>query len=92
MKLENCKIAVIGLGYVGLPLAVEFGKKFTTVGFDINVQRVNDLNKGIDQTNEVQLKDLNEVLNNSFVLKINFITQGNWRDLRIRWFLPRQIA
>jgi UDP-N-acetyl-D-galactosamine dehydrogenase len=65
MNLENCKIAVIGLGYVGLPLAVEFGKKFPTVGFDINLHRVNDLNKGIDQTNEVELEELNEVLNNS---------------------------
>jgi UDP-N-acetyl-D-galactosamine dehydrogenase len=64
MKLENCKIAVIGLGYVGLPLAVEFGKKFPTVGFDINLQRVNDLNNGIDQTNEVELEELKEVLNN----------------------------
>ncbi len=65
MKLENCRIAVIGLGYVGLPLAVEFGKKFTTVGFDINLQRVNDLNSGIDHTNEVELEELNKVLNNN---------------------------
>lgn len=36
MKLENLNIGIIGLGYVGLPLAVEFGKKFSTVGFDIN--------------------------------------------------------
>jgi UDP-N-acetyl-D-galactosamine dehydrogenase len=65
MKLENCKIAVIGLGYVGLPLAVEFGKKYPTVGFDINLQRVNDLNSGIDHTNEVELEELNKVLNNN---------------------------
>lgn len=65
MKLEKCRIAVIGLGYVGLPLAVEFGKKYPTVGFDINLQRVDDLKNGIDQTNEVELKELNEVLNNS---------------------------
>ena len=65
MKLENCRIAVIGLGYVGLPLAVEFGKKFPTVGFDINLQRVNDLNNGIDHTNEVELEELNKVLNNN---------------------------
>ena len=42
-KLNNPKIAVIGLGYVGLPLAVEFGKKFPTVGFDINTNRVKEL-------------------------------------------------
>jgi UDP-N-acetyl-D-galactosamine dehydrogenase len=65
MKLENCKIAVIGLGYVGLPLAVEFGKKYPTVGFDINLQRVNDLNNGIDHTNEVELEELHKVLNNN---------------------------
>jgi UDP-N-acetyl-D-galactosamine dehydrogenase len=64
MKLENCKIAVIGLGYVGLPLAVEFGKKYPTVGFDINLQRINDLNNVIDQTNEVELEELHKVLNN----------------------------
>ena len=42
MEFQNCKIAVIGLGYVGLPLAVEFGKKYKTVGFDINEIRVNE--------------------------------------------------
>jgi UDP-N-acetyl-D-galactosamine dehydrogenase len=65
MKLENCKIAVIGLGYVGVPLAVEFGKKYPTVGFDINLQRVNDLNSGIDHTNEVELEELHKLLNNN---------------------------
>jgi UDP-N-acetyl-D-galactosamine dehydrogenase len=65
MKLENCKIAVIGLGYVGLPLAVEFGKKYPTVGFDINLQRVNDLHSGIDHTNEVELEELHKLLNNN---------------------------
>lgn len=81
MNLENCKIAVIGLGYVGLPLAVEFGKKFPTVGFDINLHRVNDLNKGIDQTNEVELKELNEVLNNSLFSLSNDIE--NIKDCNI---------
>ena len=65
MELENCKIAVIGLGYVGLPLAIEFGKKYPTVGFDINLQRVNDLINGIDHTNEVELEELHKVLNNN---------------------------
>jgi UDP-N-acetyl-D-galactosamine dehydrogenase len=53
MKLEEVKIAVIGLGYVGLPLAVEFGRKFKTVGFDINQERVNELISGRDSTLEV---------------------------------------
>lgn len=54
------KIAIIGLGYVGLPLAVEFGKKFETVGFDINRKRIDELLSGHDRTLEVsgeQLKD-----------------------------------
>lgn len=56
------KIAVIGLGYVGLPLAVEFGKKYMTVGFDINQGRVDELNSGTDSTLEVADKDLQAVL------------------------------
>ena len=50
---KQIKIAVIGLGYVGLPIALEFSKKFTTVGFDINSNRINSLKKGIDINNEV---------------------------------------
>jgi UDP-N-acetyl-D-galactosamine dehydrogenase len=52
------KIAVIGLGYVGLPLAVEFAKKYPTIGFDINTNRVNELMSGHDHTLEVEDKDL----------------------------------
>ena len=51
--MKNKKIAVIGLGYVGLPLAVEFGKKREIIGFDINKDRVAKLQKGIDQTLEL---------------------------------------
>lgn len=56
--MKKHRIGVIGLGYVGLPLAVEFGKVFDTVGFDINSKRVEELNKGIDRTLEVETKDL----------------------------------
>ncbi len=52
------KIAVIGLGYVGLPLAVEFGKKYPTLGFDINTQRIAELKAGKDHTLEVSDQDL----------------------------------
>jgi len=52
------KITIIGLGYVGLPLAVEFAKKYPVVGFDINQKRVNELNSGHDATLEVDDKDL----------------------------------
>lgn len=56
------KIGVIGLGYVGLPLAVEFGKKYPTVGFDINEERVQELNSGTDSTLEVEDELLQSVL------------------------------
>jgi len=59
------KIAVIGLGYVGLPLAVEFGKKYMTVGFDINQSRVDELNSGKDSTLEVDDAELSSVLESS---------------------------
>jgi UDP-N-acetyl-D-galactosamine dehydrogenase len=52
------KIGVIGLGYVGLPLAVEFGKKIDVVGFDINQERIGELQNGIDRTKEVELDEL----------------------------------
>jgi UDP-N-acetyl-D-galactosamine dehydrogenase len=52
MEISNKKIAIIGLGYVGLPLAVAFGNKYKTVGFDINTTRVSELSQGIDRTLE----------------------------------------
>ena len=55
MKIK--KVAIIGLGYVGLPLATAASKKYQTIGFDINLKRVLDLNKGIDVTKEVQKKN-----------------------------------
>lgn len=58
MKFENFKIGIIGLGYVGLPLAVEFGKKFETIGFDINKKRVDELKSGLDVTLECSQDEL----------------------------------
>ncbi len=58
MKTEDLKIAIIGLGYVGLPLAVELGKKYQTLGFDIKVARVEELLSGQDSTKEVTSKEL----------------------------------
>lgn len=66
MNLKDTKIAIIGLGYVGLPLAVEFGKKFPTVGFDINPKRVKELNNGHDRTLEVEDDNLQSVLVEKF--------------------------
>ncbi|MDG1278250.1 MAG: nucleotide sugar dehydrogenase [Algoriphagus sp.] len=61
-KLEQSKIAIIGLGYVGLPLAVAFAEKFKTIGYDINAGRVDELQKGIDRTLEVENSELQSVL------------------------------
>lgn len=60
--IQDCKIAIIGLGYVGLPLAVEFGKKFPVVGFDIDQKRISDLKLGQDHTLEVEDELLKSVL------------------------------
>jgi UDP-N-acetyl-D-glucosamine/UDP-N-acetyl-D-galactosamine dehydrogenase len=62
MKLENSKIAIIGLGYVGLPLAVAFAEKYPVVGFDINQNRINELLSGKDSTLEVEDDKLFSVL------------------------------
>ena len=61
--MTDIKIAIIGLGYVGLPLAIEFGKIYQTIGFDINSNRVKELNSGKDSTLEVE----DEVLKSSFI-------------------------
>ncbi|MEM0514224.1 Vi polysaccharide biosynthesis UDP-N-acetylglucosamine C-6 dehydrogenase TviB [Pseudoalteromonas sp. YIC-827] len=58
MDLQNSKIAVLGLGYVGLPLAVEFSKKYAVLGFDINKKRVLELKSGTDSTLEVDDNEL----------------------------------
>ncbi|MDA9043197.1 nucleotide sugar dehydrogenase [Pseudomonadales bacterium] len=67
------KIAIIGLGYVGLPLAVEFGKRRTVVGYDINQQRVDELTKNVDKTLEVTSEDLELSANLSFSSQLSDI-------------------
>lgn len=58
-QINNTKtLAIIGLGYVGLPLAVEFGKKYSVIGFDVNESRITELKSGIDRTLEVEEKEL----------------------------------
>lgn len=61
--MTDLKIAVVGLGYVGLPLAIEFGKKYNVLGFDINTSRVSELQKGIDHTLEADLDGMLEATN-----------------------------
>tara|TARA_B100001109_G_C18851935_1_gene469722 strand:- start:312 stop:1577 length:1266 start_codon:yes stop_codon:yes gene_type:complete len=65
------KIAVIGLGYVGIPLAVEFGKKYTTIGLDIKPERIEDLKTGLDRTLEMSKEDLESAVNLSYTTDIN---------------------
>jgi len=64
--MKNTKIAIIGLGYVGLPLAVEFAKKYQTIGFDINKTRVNQLKENTDVTLETSSEELKAVNIKSF--------------------------
>ena len=70
----NFKIAVIGLGYVGLPLAIEFSKKYRTIGFDKKESRINQLNQGKDITNEIT----GEEISNSKQIKFSY----NEEDLK----------
>lgn len=60
--VSNLRIAVIGLGYVGLPLAIEFGKKYSVLGFDINEIRINELEEGKDRTKEADLDGLQKAV------------------------------
>jgi len=71
------KIAIIGQGYVGLPLAIEFGKKYPTIGFDINANRIDDLKKGIDHTNEASTEKLRSANQLTFSSDINDIKESN---------------
>ena len=72
-KIEERKalLGVIGLGYVGLPLAVEFGKKYNVIGFDINEKRIEELKKGVDKTLEVSASELKEAEKLCFTSNLN---------------------
>jgi UDP-N-acetyl-D-glucosamine/UDP-N-acetyl-D-galactosamine dehydrogenase len=72
------KIAVIGLGYVGLPLAVEFGKILDTVGFDINSERCNELDRGHDRTKEVTTSELKNAIRLKFSSNPEDIRAANY--------------
>ncbi|SPL71405.1 Vi polysaccharide biosynthesis UDP-N-acetylglucosamine C-6 dehydrogenase TviB [Acinetobacter stercoris] len=77
-QAENLKIAIIGLGYVGLPLAVEFGKHKPAIGFDINQNRIDELRSGQDHTLEVSEQELKHVRNLSFSSDIDALAQCNF--------------
>lgn len=75
--LEDMKLAVIGLGYVGLPLAVEFGKQQSVVGFDINQQRIDALSSGHDTTLEVTDEELKEAAHLQFSANVSALASCN---------------
>jgi UDP-N-acetyl-D-galactosamine dehydrogenase len=68
LQLEKVKICIVGLGYVGLPLAVAFTEKYKVVGIDINSKRVNELNSGTDTTLEIENAEMQGALNRGFLL------------------------
>lgn len=74
--LDNCHIVVVGLGYVGLPLAVEFGKRYPTWGVDINEQRIKELQEGFDRTKELEAADLEGATQLSFTTSLNIDNTG----------------
>ena len=76
-KLQESKIAIIGLGYVGLPLAIEFAKKYPTIGFDISESRTNELNAGYDKTSEIKESDLNQAIKEN-----NFFATTNVSEIK----------
>ncbi|MCI0518131.1 MAG: Vi polysaccharide biosynthesis UDP-N-acetylglucosamine C-6 dehydrogenase TviB, partial [Woeseiaceae bacterium] len=76
--IKNIRIGVIGLGYVGLPLAVEFGKKYPTVGFDVKESRIADLKAGKDATLEVTAEELRESEHLQFTSDVNGIAGCNF--------------
>ncbi len=77
LDLARTKICIIGLGYVGLPLAVEFGKQFPTIGFDINSRRIAELRSGVDHTLEVEPELLAEAKQLSFTDQLEEVRSCN---------------
>lgn len=74
--MNNSKIAIIGLGYVGLPLAIEFAKKYVVIGFDINGERVEQLSRGEDSTQEANKDDLKEVTTSAAGNSLTFSSEA----------------
>jgi UDP-N-acetyl-D-galactosamine dehydrogenase len=76
-NLQTKRIAVIGLGYVGLPLAVEFGKKYDVLGFDINKNRINELKNGIDRTKESNEEEIKSAVRLKFSNDVRDLKEYN---------------
>lgn len=78
LQLSDLKIAIIGLGYVGLPLAVEFGKKLPVVGFDIQQKRIQELQSGQDHTLEVSSEELKQAIHLSYSANLDDLRSCNF--------------
>lgn len=76
-NINDIRLAIIGLGYVGLPLVVEFGKVRSVIGFDIDQNRINKLNQGIDETLEVSNKELTESRGSQFSYEPHSLKDSN---------------
>lgn len=76
-EIAASKIAIIGLGYVGLPLAVEFSRKYSVLGFDINKERVSELKRGYDRTQEISSEDLQRVQDLQFSDELSALATCN---------------
>lgn len=74
--LKNMRIAVVGLGYVGLPLAIAFGKKYDVLGFDVNAERVTELQEGFDRTQEANIQDLKVVISMKQEITYEMLREG----------------
>lgn len=77
MNKNNVKITVVGLGYVGLPLTIEFSKHFSVIGFDLNIDRIKELKLGYDKTKELSKEQLLNNSNLTLVSDINEIKESN---------------
>ncbi len=83
LSIADLKIAVIGLGYVGLPLAVEFGKKVPVVGFDIYQKRIHELKSGQDHTLEAFPKELKPTDQLNYSIKLEDL------EITVNWYVAK---
>ena len=74
---NNHKISIVGLGYVGLPLAVEFGKKYNTIGYDVNQRRIDELHNGLDSTGEITKRNLQSSIKLSLTSNLEELSKCN---------------
>ena len=77
MQVSDLKVCVVGLGYNGLPLAVEFGSSIDVIGFDIDADRIDELRAGVDRTREVEPADLAASMGLSFTSELRDIADRN---------------